>query len=85
MCRRREEGNGQRREQSKTAAKPLYSLFWQQQQQGQPVDSKIDPADLSFIQFTTSGIELKTSGRREEEKDLRGVEKGEKKTTGGGN
>lgn len=29
-------------------------------QQGQPVDLKTDPVDLSFIHFTTSGNELST-------------------------
>lgn len=63
----------ERREQSKAAAKTSYSLFWHAFATAatrQPVDSKIDPADLSSIRFTTSGIELK---RREMwEKDLQG-------------
>lgn len=58
---------------AKQQQKPFTACFGmplQQQQQRQPVDSKIDPADLSSIRFTTSGIELR---RREMwEKDLQG-------------
>ena len=49
--------------------------FCERQQQGQPVDSKIDPPDLSFIQFTTSGNELNTRPKGEGEADLQGRKK----------